>query len=50
MEVNGRIDASDVLHPDEELPVFGCVGPRASLDVVEDSKVSSPRGELDNDS
>jgi hypothetical protein len=50
MEVDGRRHASDVLHSDEEPPVLGCVGPRASLDVVEESKVPSPRGELDRDS
>jgi hypothetical protein len=50
MEVNGRLHASDVLHPGEEPPVLGCVGPRDSLDVVEERKVSSSSWELDYDS
>jgi len=50
MEVDGRFHASDALQPGEEPPVLGCVGPRASLDFVEESKVPSPGGELDHES
>jgi hypothetical protein len=50
MEVNGLLHASDVLHPGEEPPVLGCVGHRDTMDVVEESKVFSPRGEVDYDS
>jgi hypothetical protein len=44
MEVNGRLHASDALHPGKEPPVPGCVGPRAGVDVFDERKSLAPAG------